>query len=222
MMVAIQASEARLERVALGMAALLRFVVEVTDREVLARLGPRGMVVITLPPIALAQALLAKSSLPLGGLLPLVWCSLCYFMLRFRLAVAIEAAVAGAVLACLAAPPGTSWWTGVVLFAAAVGCGILRRWLYAEFWPAYAFACALFALAVPVVLFVAGVPHAGTTFKAFISTLVLAPAVGVLAYALLEAVRRRLGIEMEFPEETEPTYDPAYLYRPFVARSAGL
>ena len=222
MKMAVKAGEARVERAAKAVAGLLRFVAEVTDREVLARLGPRGMVAITLPPIALAQALLLKASVPGVALLPLIWCSVCYYMLRFRLARAVEAAAAGALLACLAAPPGTSWWTGVVLFAAALGCGVLRRWLYAEFWPAYAFASALFAFAVPAVLFFFGLRRAEATFGAFLVTLLLAPLTGVVLFAALDAARRRLGIEMEFPEESEPTYDPAYLYRPFTARGAGI
>ena len=217
MMEAIRAGEARLERTAMLVAAVLRFVAEVTDREVLARLGPRGMVAVTLPLLALTQSLLPRWSLLGGASLPLIWCAVCYYMLRFRLTFSLTAAVGGAGLAWLASH--TSFWSaGVLLFAAAVACSFLRRWLYAEFWPAHAFACGLLAFCIPVLAVFAGLPNPMHGSMEFLGTLVLAPLVGTVMFVLLEAVRQRMGIEIDFPEETEPNFDPAYLYRPFASR----
>jgi hypothetical protein len=217
MMESIRASEARLERSAMLVAALLRFVAEVTDREVLARLGPRGMVAVTLPLLALTQSLLPRWGLLGGAAVPLIWCAVCYYMLRFRPTFSLTAAAGGALLAWLAS--STSFASaGVLLFVVAVGCSFLRRWLYAEFWPAYAFACGLMAFCIPLLAVFAGLPNPVHGVGAFLATLVLAPLVGTAMFALLEAVRRRMGIEIDFPKETEPTFDPAYLYRPFASR----
>jgi hypothetical protein len=219
MLEAIRASEARLERLAMLVAAVLRFLAEVTDREVLSRLGPRGMVAVTLPLLALTQSLLPRCSWLGGAALPLIWCAVCYYMLRFRLTFSLTAAAGGAALAWLAAPAQTPFWSaGLLLFVAAVGCGILRYWLYAEFWPAYAFACGLMAFCVPVFALFVGLRNPVHGFGEFVGTLVLAPLVGTAMFVFLEVVRRRMGIEIDFPEETEPSFDPAYLYRPFASR----
>lgn len=198
-------------------AALLRFVAEVTDREVLARLGPRGMVAVTLPLLALTQSLLPRWGLFGGAALPLIWCAVCYYMLRFRLSYSLTAAVGGALLAWLASR--TSFWSaGGLLLVAALACSVLRRWLYAEFWPAYAFSCGLLAFVLPLLALLVGLPNPLHGIKEYLGTLLLAPLVGTAMFVLLEAVRRRMGIEIDFPEETEPTFDPAYLYRPFASR----
>jgi hypothetical protein len=217
MMESIRASEARLERLAVVVAAVVRFVAEVTDREVLARLGPRGMVVVTLPLLALTQSLLPRWSLLGGAPLPLVWCAVCYYMLRFRLSYSLTAAAGGALLAWLASHASFAS-TGVVLLVAALGCSVLRHWLYAEFWPAHAFACGLLALCIPILAAVAGLPSPVNGLGGFVATLLLAPCVGAAMFVVLEAVRRRMGIVIDFPAETEPTFDPAYLYRPFASR----
>ncbi len=222
MMVSLAGSEARLERAATAAGTLMRVVAEVTDREVLSRLGARGMVAITLPPLALAQALLLKSPVAGSAWLPLVWCSLAYYMLRFRLSESIVAALAGAVLVVLAAPAGTSWWSALVVLAAATGCSLLRPWLYAEFWPAYAFVSTLFAVVVPAVCWLLGLAHPEATLGAYLGSAALAPLVGGLTFAGLDAVRRRLGIRMDFPEEVTLPYDASFLYRPYVTRRGGL
>jgi len=217
MLEALRAGEARLERTAMPVAAVLRFVAEVTDREVLSRLGPRGMVAVTLPLLALTQSLLPRWSLLGGAPLPLIWCAVCYYMLRFRLSFSLTAVVVGALVAWLASHT-VFWSAGVPLLVAALACSYLRYWLYAEFWPAYAFACGLMAFCIPVLAVFAGLPSPLHGFKAFIGTLVLAPLVGTAMFVLLEAVRQRMGIEIDFPEKEEPTFDPAYLYRPFASR----
>ena len=63
---ALRAMWARLGRLARLLPVVVRFVAEVTDRDVLARLGPRGMVAVTLPLLALTQSLLPRWGL-LGG-----------------------------------------------------------------------------------------------------------------------------------------------------------
>lgn len=218
MMDAIRAGEARVERVAMLVAAVLRFLAEVTDREVLARLGPRGMVAVTLPLLALGQSLLPRWGLLGGASLPLVWCAVCYYMLRFRLTYSLSAAVGGALLAWLASR--TSFWSaGALLLVAAVGCSFLRRWLYAEFWPAYAFACGLMAFCIPLLAVFTGIASPVQSFAEFLGTLVVAPLLGALVFVVLEAVRQRMGITMDFPAEAETTtFDTAYLYRPFASR----
>lgn len=217
MMQAIRASEARLERTAMLVAAVLRCVAEVTDREVLARLGPRGMMAVTLPLLALTQSLLPGWGLLGGASLPLVWCAVCYYMLRFRPTFSLSAAVGGALLAWLASR--TSFGSaGVLLLVAALACSYLRRWLYAEFWPAHAFACGLMAFCMPLLAACVGLPNPLHGLGEFLGTLVLAPLVGTLMFVLLEAVRQRMGIEIDFPGETEPSFDAAYLYRPFASR----
>ena len=220
MLTTLQTGEAKLERAALWVARLWRFLAEVTDREVLARLGPRGMIAITLPLMALAQALLPRWAIMGGAPLPLIWCGVCYYMIRFRLGVSVEAAVAGALLAWLAAP-GSSWPTGAVLFVAALGCGVLRRWLYAEFWPAHAFASSILAFCIPVITVCCGMANPVVGLLGFGATLVTAPLLGMAGFVLLEAVRRRLGLDLEFPAETELVYDPAYVYPPFAASGPG-
>jgi hypothetical protein len=217
MMEAIRASEARLERTAMLVAAVLRFVAEVTDREVLSRLGPRGMVAVTLPLLALTQSVLPHWGLLGGASLPLIWCAVCYYMLRFRLSFSLTAAIGGALLAWLASR--TSFWSaGGPLLVAALAGSVLRRWLYAEFWPAYAFACGLMALCIPLLAVVAGIMNPMRGFGEFLGTLVLAPFVGTVMFVLLEGVRQRMGIKIDFPEESEPDFDRAYLYRPFASR----
>lgn len=222
MMVSLARSEAKLERAATAAGTLMRVVAEVTDREVLSRLGSRGMMAITLPPLALAQALLLKSPLVGASWLPLVWCSLAYYMLRFRLAESLVAALAGSALVVLAAPAGTSWWAAVVVLATATGCSLLRPWLYAEFWPAYAFVSTIVALVVPALCWFLGLSHPGVTLGSYLGTAALAPLVGGLTFIGLDAVRRRLGIRMAFPEETALPYDASFLYRPYVTRHGGL
>jgi hypothetical protein len=214
---AIRAGEARLERTARVAAAVLRFIAEVTDRKVLSRLGPRGMVAVTLPLLALIQSLLPRWGLLGGAALPLVWCAVCYYMLRFRPTFSLVAAAGGALLVWLASHLAFGS-AAVLLFVAAVGCSVLRRWLYAEFWPAYAFASTLMAFCIPVAAVFAGPPNPMPSFGAFLGTLVLAPLVGSAMFVLLEAVRQRMGIEIDFPEEPQPTFDAAYLYRPYAQR----
>jgi hypothetical protein len=217
MMEAIRASEARLERTAMLVAAVLRFVAEVTDREVLSRLGPRGMVAVTLPLLALTQSVLPHWGLLGGASLPLIWCAVCYYMLRFRLSFSLTAAIGGALLAWLASR--TSFWSaGGPLLVAALAGSVLRRWLYAEFWPAYAFACGLMAFCIPLLAVVAGIMNPMRGVGEFLGTLVLAPFVGTVMFVLLEGVRQRMGIKIDFPEESEPDFDRAYLYRPFASR----
>ena len=217
MMEAIRASEARLERTAMLVAAVLRFVAEVTDREVLSRLGPRGMVAVTLPLLALTQSVLPHWGLLGGASLPLIWCAVCYYMLRFRLSFSLTAAIGGALLAWLASR--TSFWSaGGPLLVAALAGSVLRRWLYAEFWPAYAFACGLMAFCIPLLAVVAGIMNPMRGVGEFLGTLVLAPFVGTVMFVLLEGVRQRIGIKIDFPEESEPDFDRAYLYRPFASR----
>ncbi len=214
----IRDGEAKLERTAKLLAAVLRFVAEVTDREVLARLGPWGMVAVTLPLLALTQSLLPRWGLVGGAALPLIWCAVCYYMLRFRLTFSLSAAVGGALLAWLASR--TSFWSaGMLLLLAALACSFLRRWLYAEFWPAYAFACGLLALCIPLLALFIGIASPLHSLGEFLGTLVLSPLVGTLMFALLETIRRRMGIKVDFPEEDpEVSFDPPYVYRPFASR----
>jgi hypothetical protein len=214
---AMRAMWARLGRLAKLLPVVVRFVAEVTDRDVLARLGPRGMVAVTLPLLALTQSLLPRWGLLGGAALPLVWCAVCYYMLRFRLTFSLTAAVGGALLAWLASHLSFGS-AGVLLLVAALACGFLRRWLYAEFWPAYAFASGAMVLAIALLALFAGVPSPLSGAGEFFGTLVVAPVVGTAMFVFLEAVRRRMGIEVDFPEEAEASFDPPYLYRPFASR----
>jgi hypothetical protein len=221
MVAAIQVTEAKLERAAVGMADFTRFVAEITDRDVLSRLGPRGMMAVTLPLLALAQTLLPRWGLLGGATLPLLWCAVAYYMLRFRLVVSLEAAIAGALLAWLASR--TSFWSaGMLLLAVAAVCGVLRRWLYAEFWPAYAFAATLMTVCIPALALATGLPNSMHGVREFLGTLVLAPVTGAAMFVGLEWVRARLGIRMEFPQDDEQQYDPSYVYPPFAARGSGI
>jgi len=222
MMAAIQVIEARLEGAAMGLAAFLRFVGEVTDRDVLSRLGPRGMMAITLPLIALIQTLLPRWGLLGGATLPVLWCAVAYYMLRFRLRVSWEAAVAGALLAWLASRT-SSWSVGLLLFVVGMGCGLLRQWLYAEFWPAYAVGATVMAVCIPALAVVTGLPSPLHGAREFLGTLAVAPLTGVVVFAVLESVRGRLGVRMEFPREEEGQhYDQSYVYPPFAARGTGI
>lgn len=222
MMAAIQVIEARLERAARVLAAFMRFVAEVTDRDVLSRLGPRGMMAVTLPLLALLQTVLPRWGFLGGAALPLLWCAVAYYMLRFRLPVSWAAAVGGAALAWLASR-GSFWSAGALVFALAMVCGVLRQWLYAEFWPAYAVAATLMALCIPGLALVIGLPSPVGGGWEFLGTLVAAPFTGALVFVVLEAIRGRLGVRMEFPREDDGEhYDPAYVYPPFAAHGTGL
>jgi hypothetical protein len=221
MMAAIQVIEARLEAAGRGLVTLLRFVLDVTGRDVLSRLGPRGMAAVTLPLIALGQTLLPRWGFLGGASLPVLWCAAAYYALRFRLRISVEALALAAVLAWLASR-SSFWSAGLVLFAVAVGCGVLRHWLYAEFWPAYACAAVVVALCVPAFSLLIGLPSPLSGVLEFLGTLVLAPVTGAVMFGLLEWVRGGIGIRLDFPpEDEEERYDPSYVYPPFVARGSG-
>lgn len=217
----LQGLEERLEKAAAACADAIRFVADVADRDVLARLGPRGMAAVTLPMLALCQALLGRWSLLGGATVPLLWCAVAYYVLRFRPSVSLWAAGWGAVLAWLASRC-CFWSAGVLLFVVAAGCGVLRRWLYAEFWPAHACASMLMALAVPGLAAAAGLPSPVPGLRGFLGTLLLAPMTGAVLFSLLERFRKHLGVQMEFPQEEDPRYDPSYLYPPYAARRHGV
>jgi hypothetical protein len=221
MTAAVQVAEARLESAALGLARFVRFVAVVTDRDVLSHLGPRGTAAITLPLIALVQTLLPRWELAGNAALPLLWCAVGYYVLRFRLAVSLEVAAGGALLAWLASR-APFWSAGMLLFVVAVGCGVLRRWLYAEFWPAHAFVGGTMAFCVPALSWLAGLPNPMHSAGEFVATLLVAPVTGAVTFLVLDGLRQRLGIRIDFPQEEEQHYDPSYVYPPFAARGSGL
>ncbi|MBN2448770.1 MAG: hypothetical protein JXR77_00190, partial [Lentisphaeria bacterium] len=145
---AIPSSAERLELAGARFAQALRLTAQILDQELVPRMGFRGMVAAALPVLALAEALAPLPAFLGGARIPLLWCGILYFVLRFPFRKSVEAIVFGSALAWLGR--GQSFAAdAIVLLAVALAFALLRPWLYTEFWPAHAFAAAAFALVLP-------------------------------------------------------------------------
>lgn len=202
-MIPIYLRDNRLESAVVRFLESARGAVDLVEREILGRLGFRGMLAATLPALTLAQVLCPGMSLFGGARLPLLWCGVLYFVLRFRLARGLEAAAAGALLAWVA-NRFAFWSDGLLLFGMAAGFAVLRWWLYTEFWLAHAFAALSFVAVLPVLCFLFGVTVPFPGVGAFLGTLFLAPLVSTILFGLLNAFRRRLELPEDMPGPAQP------------------